>query len=493
LEIEYGEYFGEFITFRAGIIRNFIEQIRKLVDSQPRKVEFWDYTGSWYPLYYQVGANWASENYEAKEYPWVDPQKYKKTGYAEQLRGLFSGFYYSYVTEQEAEAANQPAYWYSVEGSGRLAYGVTQNTVPIVGSLFLQQYSENLESMTAAVNICFQKSSGCMLFDLSYLIENDWWKYVTVKSQNDFVIEPMEADSLPELRQLWAECFPVEFQVSEERLWNSTFLDELLCQEATLCIRSKEEKKLLGAILCKTSGEEDEVCASCAWITALLVKPEYQNKGYGTRLYQAAYKELIKKSIHKIYVGQDYQNIFSGIPSPTDKKNTFFQELGFIINTDEHYDLTGDITCNDKIDQFDTSSFEEQYVCEALDIMEKQELYRFLKEEFPGRWLVTVEEHLENGGNPRDIVVLKDKLDKKIKGFCKVHVNEDKSSGLGPIGIAKSARGKRVGEFILQQSLLHLRKMGGENIGIDWTILKDYYGKFDFKPIRGYRTAYKEI
>jgi uncharacterized lipoprotein YddW (UPF0748 family)/N-acetylglutamate synthase-like GNAT family acetyltransferase len=493
LEIEYGDCFGEFITFRAGIIRRFIEKIRKLVDSQPRKIEFWDYTGSWYPLYYQVGANWASENYEAKEYPWVDTAEYKKTGYAEQLDGLLSGFYYSYVTEQEAKEANQPAYWYSVEGSGRLAYGVTQNTVPIVGSLFLQQYSENLASMTEAVNMCFQTSSGCMLFDLSYLIENDWWRYVTVESQNEIVIEQLQSNSLPELMQLWKECFPVEFEVSEERLYSSTFSDEQFCPEASLCIRSKDEKKLLGAIVCKISGEDGELSDSCAWITALLVKPEYQNMGYGKRLYEVAQRELKEKSIHKIYVGQDYQNMFSGIPAPTEKKIDFFQKLGFVINTEDHYDLIADITCNDKIDKFDTTSFEEQYIVQALNIGDKQELYYFLQEEFPGRWAATVEEYLENGGNPWEIVVLKDKPGNKIMGFCKVQVNKDKSGGLGPIGIGKSTRGKRVGEFLLQQSLLHLRNIGGKNIGIDWTILKDYYGKYDFKPVRVYRGAYKEI
>ncbi len=493
LEIEYGDCFGEFITFRAGIINGFIKRVRKLVDTQPGKLEFLDYTGSWYPLYYQVGANWASENYEAKEYPWVDTSKYKMTGYAEQLDGLLSGFYYSYVTEQEAKEANQPAYWYSVEGSGRMAYGVTQNTVPIVGSLFLQQYSDNLEAMTQAVEMCFQISSGCMLFDLSYLTENDWWRYVTVKSREESVIEPLQADSLPELMELWKECFPVEYTVLKEQLACAVFLDKQFYPEASLCIRSKADKKLLGVIVCKIADEADELSPGCAWITTLLVKPEYQSKGYGKRLYEAAFKALKRKEVHKINVGQDYHNLFSGIPAPDKKKISFFEKLGFIINTENHYDLACDLTGNVAIDKFDTTPFEKQYFAEALKDSDKQELYHFLQEEFPGRWMVSISEYLENGGNPKEVVVLKDKSDQKIKGFCKVHVKEDKSGGLGPIGIAKSERGKRVGEYILQQSLLHLRKIGGVNICIDWTILKDFYGKFDFIPIRIYRGAYKEI
>jgi uncharacterized lipoprotein YddW (UPF0748 family)/ribosomal protein S18 acetylase RimI-like enzyme len=493
LEVEYGDCFGEFVTFRAGIIKDFMERVRRLVDSQPKKIEFWDYTGSWYPLYYQVGANWASRNYRAEEYPWVDTEEYKKTGYAELLGGLMSGFYYSYVTEQEARNANQPAYWYSVEGSGKMAAMVTQGAVPIIGSLFLKQYEEHLPSMLEAVKMCFQKSTGCMLFDLSYLVENDWWRYVTIDFKTDDMMEPLSSDSLPEILELYKECLPKEFLVSEERLAECTFADPQLCPEATLCIRKKSTRELLGAIVCKVSGEAPSELSNCAWITALFIKPEYQRRGYGRRLYRAAEKALIKKLIGKIYVGQEYHNLFSGIPAPDDQKLAFFRGLGFMINSENHYDLTCDITCNDKIDRFDVTPFEERFMVEALKPGDKQKLYRFLDDEFPGRWKDSMEEHLENSGDPEEIIILKDRRDQEIRGFCKIHVNEDGSGGLGPIGIAKTIRGDHIGDFLLQQSLLHLRKRGGKNIGIDWTILKDYYGKFDFKPVRIYRGAYKEF
>lgn len=493
IEIEYGKYFGDFVTFRADVIRQFIEKVRALVDAQSRKIEFWDYTGSWYPLYYQVGANWASKTYEAKAYPWIDLEKYKKTGYAEQLDGLLSGFYYSYVTEQEAKQANQPAYWYSVEGSGRLAAEVTKNMVPIVGSLFLEQYRDNLASMKEAVKMCFKTSVGCMLFDLSYLVDNDWWQYVTVKSSEEFTLEVMKESSFPEFMDLWKACFPDEFRVTEAQLRDRTFQDERLCQKATLCIRSKEDNQLLGAIVCKTGKADDEMYQDSSWLTALLVKPEYQNKGYGKKLYDAAEKLLIKKGVKKIVIGQDFNNFFSGIPAPTDKKIGFFEKLGFMINRDEHYDLTADIVCNDKIDHFDTASFVENFIVEVLQVGENQALYKFLEEEFPGRWFFEAKAYLGNGGNPQNIVVLKDRLSEKIKGYCVVHVNEDCSGGLGPIGISVSVRGKNNGDFILQQSLLHLRKLGAKEICIDWTVLKDFYGKFDFKPIRIYRSGYKEF
>ena len=96
LKINYGTDFGLWLTFRASVIKEFIQKVRTSINKCDRKIEFLDYTGSWYPLYYQVGANWASEDYKTEEYQWVDPQEYQKTGYAKEIDKLLSGFYCLY-------------------------------------------------------------------------------------------------------------------------------------------------------------------------------------------------------------------------------------------------------------------------------------------------------------------------------------------------------------------------------------------------------------
>ncbi len=490
-QIQYGRYFGEFLTFRAGLVKTFIEKVRKLINRLGKPVHFLDYTGSWYPLYYQVGANWASERYRVTEYPWVDGERYKKTGYAESLDGLLSGFYYPYITEDDARKANQPASWYSVEGSARIAYQVTENAVPVTGSLFLDQYRDNLESMTEAIHMCFRKSEGCMLFDLSYLVNNNWWSYITVDETDDLVMDKLQKSDFIELMGLWKECFKENFRVSGEKMTDSTFGDESLLKEAVLALRRKRDNRLIGAVITKISKEGDELFPGCAWLTALLVKPEYQGRGHGKSLYRAVYRTLKKKHVRKLFAGQDRKNLFSGIPEP-EKNAGFFKNLGFVLNTDEHYDLEADIIRNDKIDRFDTEDFKERFTAETVREKEVPYLYRFLSTEFPGRWYVTVKEYLKQGKNLENIVVLKDKKE-QIKGFCMVAVHDGGTGGLGPIGIAADVRGQRNGEFLLQQSLLHLRKLGAGRVCIDWTILKDFYGKFGFNPVRVYRGAYKEI
>ena len=180
--INAGRYFGQFLTFRAGVIESFIGELRKAVDGCGKNVKLIDYTGSWYPLYYEVGANWASGRYLPEEYEWVDKGAYAKTGYLAYIDCLLSGFYYEDVTKKEAEEHKKPAYWYSVEGSADMAYKVTMHEKPVLGSLFLQQYSDIPENMTRAVKMCMDISEGCMLFDLSYIVDNDWWDYISLKN-----------------------------------------------------------------------------------------------------------------------------------------------------------------------------------------------------------------------------------------------------------------------------------------------------------------------
>ncbi|MFW5996084.1 MAG: alpha amylase family protein [Halanaerobiaceae bacterium] len=184
LEINYGPLFGEWLTFRAKIIKSFITSVKKVVIENEKNIEFMDYTGSWYPVYYQVGANWASNTYLVGEYPWVD-KSYAKTGYAEDIDKLLSGFYYPEVTVKEAEENGRPAYWYSVEGAGKLVSKVTADAVPVIGSLYARQYKEKPEKLEKAIKMCFKISDGCMVFDLSYVVDNNWWEYCKIEENGD--------------------------------------------------------------------------------------------------------------------------------------------------------------------------------------------------------------------------------------------------------------------------------------------------------------------
>ena len=170
----------------------------------------------------------------------------------------------------------------------------------------------------------------------------------------------------------------------------------------------------------------------------------------------------------------------------------FFKKNGFTLNRDRHFDLEADITDNRLIDSFDTSSFDKEFTVASYKD-NKKELLGFLEREFPGRWVFEAKEAITEGKDPESIVILWDKDKTEIVGYCMLSVDERGYGGLGPIGIAKKIRGKHVGDYILNQSLQQLRKIGAVRVNIDWTILKDFYGQFGFKAERLYRAAYKEL
>ena len=124
---------------------------------------------------------------------------------------------------------------------------------------------------------------------------------------------------------------------------------------------------------------------------------------------------------------------------------------------------------------------------------------KFLDAEFPGRWAYEVDTAIKAHKDPSEIVLLWDKRDNKVVGFCILTSYKDDEGkktgygGLGPIGIAKALRGRQVGNFLLHESLVQAKLNGIVRVNIDWTILVKFYGQFGFIVKRTYIAAYKEL
>ncbi|MBU2446955.1 MAG: family 10 glycosylhydrolase [Bacteroidetes bacterium] len=183
-----GEYYKKWLEWRASVIYHFFEEARKEVKAINPKILFGDYTGSWYPLYYEVGVNWASKNYDPfKKYSWAT-ENYKNYGYAELLDLYTTGCYFFEVTKDEVERINAETikrgeaamgqgkeYWYSVEGSAEIAKEVVMDAVDVIGGLYVEQYKDHPEQFQRAVEMCLKKTDGLMIFDIVHIINYGWW------------------------------------------------------------------------------------------------------------------------------------------------------------------------------------------------------------------------------------------------------------------------------------------------------------------------------
>ncbi len=184
-----GPFFNKWIEWHADVIHNFILQVRDSVKKIDPKIIFSDYVGAWYPIYYQMGVNWASDTYNpAKDYNWADPTYYL-TGYAGLLDNIFVGTYFYDVTEKEAIESHTPPpdstkkpsnyWWYSVDGSAKIAMRVIKGVAPAYGSLYVQQYLDknNPRQFVRAIRADLKLTDGVMIFDLVHLDKFGWWKY----------------------------------------------------------------------------------------------------------------------------------------------------------------------------------------------------------------------------------------------------------------------------------------------------------------------------
>ncbi|MER2008700.1 alpha amylase family protein [Psychrobacillus sp. BL-248-WT-3] len=172
-EINRGALFPKWTEWRALNIKNFVSKARELVKSANPNLIFSDYVGSWYPLYYSEGVNWGSETYHP-DLEWTS-KTHNVSGLAEQLDFIMTGCYYPEVYVEEAEQNGRPAEWYSVEGAIDKSLEVINGSIPVVGSLFLKDYTNNPDQFRKAIRMCKEKSAGVMIFDTVYLEEYNWW------------------------------------------------------------------------------------------------------------------------------------------------------------------------------------------------------------------------------------------------------------------------------------------------------------------------------
>lgn len=184
-----GKHFNQWIEWRATIIHDFCADARKTVKDIDSDIDFGIYAGAWYPVYYELGVNWASKKYnQSVKYDWAT-KNYRNTGYAELLDLFMGGLYFKEVTIEEVEKMNEEMmanrteaamgkgreYWYSVEGCADMTNELIQGATPFCGSIYVDQYEGDEEQFARALKMALDKSDGLMLFDIVHIIDRNWW------------------------------------------------------------------------------------------------------------------------------------------------------------------------------------------------------------------------------------------------------------------------------------------------------------------------------
>lgn len=183
-----GEYFKKWIEWRANVITDFMALARKEVKSVNKHISFGTYTGAWYPSYYEVGVNFASNKYHPeKDFDWATPDYYK-TGYAELMDAYSTGNYYTDVSLEEYKKTNrivlnetdsqyQSGTWYCVEGSCQHLREIMKGN-KFMGGVLVDQFYDHPDKLSESISMNLHKSDGLMIFDIVHIITKNLWNEV---------------------------------------------------------------------------------------------------------------------------------------------------------------------------------------------------------------------------------------------------------------------------------------------------------------------------
>ena len=186
-----GKYGKKWVEWRAMVIHDFVEKAHKELKAINPNLIIGDYTGAWYPTYWQVGVNWASKDYDpfkVPEYQAWATEDYYKSGYAEMLDVYMTGLYYTMITKDDVDKAtgvvgprteagmdNSLTYCYSVEGGAEIAKDITKGVVPVIGSIYVEMYLGDFTPFGPAVEQALKSTDGVMIFDIVHLNKHKLW------------------------------------------------------------------------------------------------------------------------------------------------------------------------------------------------------------------------------------------------------------------------------------------------------------------------------
>ena len=180
-----GPYFKQWIEWRASVIYDFFKRTKEELKAVKPGLKFGAYTGAWYPSYFEVGVNWASNTYDpSQDFAWATPE-YKNYGYAELLDIFTNGNYYWNVTVDEYRRSNglhknetdsemSKGDHLSVEGGCRYSRRLLGSR-PFFGGMYVEDYKRDTTRFKRAVEMNLRESDGLMVFDIVHIINRDWW------------------------------------------------------------------------------------------------------------------------------------------------------------------------------------------------------------------------------------------------------------------------------------------------------------------------------
>jgi|GEM_PF-5738932 len=263
--------------------------------------------------------------------------------------------------------------------------------------------------------------------------------------------------------------------------------------------------KIGGFILANTAKRKSKwYTPDKAYISLIMIHPEFRKKGFGKALIEEALNFLKKKGTGEVQIGFNPLTFWPGIDLNWDKAISFFKKLGFKekrMNVSMVANLETLKVPEKILERGKKLNKEEIFIRPCLKD-DREILLNFIKKNFTYGWHEEVRSKIQKvktgftgyGLNlntlydPKSVFILL--KEEKIIGFSMFSKNFGKKElgHFGPIGIQKDFQGRGIGSALLFKTLREMKNRGILKADL-WTDYggyqaRRYYPKAGFKIVK---------
>jgi uncharacterized lipoprotein YddW (UPF0748 family) len=167
-----GPYYSDWLVWRAQNITSWLAEAATAIRGIRPAANVSVYVGSWYGQYDEVGSNWAAPDFDGP-FAWDTPA-FRGTGYAGLLDWLTTGCYYEIPNIAQAVHDGDSA-GATVEAAGQLSNRVVNDAAWTYAGLYALTYQNHVAAFQKSILAAEASSQGVMIFDLSQIIDYNWW------------------------------------------------------------------------------------------------------------------------------------------------------------------------------------------------------------------------------------------------------------------------------------------------------------------------------
>jgi beta-N-acetylhexosaminidase len=231
----------------------------------------------------------------------------------------------------------------------------------------------------------------------------------------------------------------------------------------------------------------------------LLVDPAHQRRGLGTRLLDAALRQLGAVGAGTVRLGSGgHDNIWPGVPDDLPGAVRFFEASGWAWD-DAVIDLVGDLRGYRALPGVHERAARAGVTIEPCDDRDRERVLAFEAETFPSwlRWFELGDSSILMARDAAGRVVgsLLYRGPGKVSGEVSVFdpLLGPMPGTIGCVGVAVQAQGRGIGSAMVTRASELLRDAGTRLCHIAWTTREDFYVRCGYSPWRRYLMSSRQL